>query len=389
MIPILHLPGEMMPGQFGPISRERRFCRNSQALTMSSVGIPSVMQTMRSSSASAASMMASAANGGGTKITVVSAPVFSTASCTVLKMGQPSCVVPPLPGVTPPTTWVPYAAQALAWKVPSRPVRPCTIKRVFLATRIDINTIPHYSHLSSRAKRETLVLACATSVASGEHQDPALSLGMTGQNSLTPRRGHHSVCRILHSVSHDEIETGIHQDLLAFVHVRTFEAQHHGKLDVSLLRGFYHSCGQRIHAQNTAKDVDQHRFHALIAEQDFKRVRHLLGISAAAYVEEICGHAAGILDDIHRRHRQSGAVNHAADAAVELDVVQAVLRSLDLERIFLRNVAQFTNIGMAEERIVIERQLGVESEQPAVSCGNEWIYFEERCIRVEKRFIKI
>src|ERR1039458_1317602 len=72
----------MMPGQFGPISRERRFCRNSQALTMSSVGMPSEMQTMRSSSASAASMMASAANGGGTKITVASAPVFSTASCT-------------------------------------------------------------------------------------------------------------------------------------------------------------------------------------------------------------------------------------------------------------------------------------------------------------------
>ena len=37
--------------------------------TMSSVGMPSVMQTIRSISASAASMMASAANGGGTKIT--------------------------------------------------------------------------------------------------------------------------------------------------------------------------------------------------------------------------------------------------------------------------------------------------------------------------------
>src|ERR1700734_1718377 len=138
IIPTLHLPGEIIPGQFGPMSRERRFCRNSHALTISSVGMPSVMQTIRSSSASAASIIASAANGGGTKITVVSAPVFSTASCTVLKMGQPSCVVPPLPGVTPPTTCVPYAAQALAWKVPSRPVRPCTINRVCLLTRIAI-----------------------------------------------------------------------------------------------------------------------------------------------------------------------------------------------------------------------------------------------------------
>ena len=55
---------------------------------------------------------------------VALAPVCSTASATVLKTGQPSCVVPPLPGVTPPTTLVPYSAQPLAWKVPSLPVMP-------------------------------------------------------------------------------------------------------------------------------------------------------------------------------------------------------------------------------------------------------------------------
>ena len=85
-------------------------------------------------------MMASAANGGGTKITEVSAPVFSTASCTVLKTGQPSCVVPPLPGVTPPTICVPYSAHALAWNVPSLPVSPCTISRVDLFTRMLMNS---------------------------------------------------------------------------------------------------------------------------------------------------------------------------------------------------------------------------------------------------------
>ncbi len=74
---------------------------------MSSTGIPSVMQTASGNPASAASMIASAANGGGTKITDALAPVSRTASATVLKTGQPSCVVPPLPGVTPPTTWVP------------------------------------------------------------------------------------------------------------------------------------------------------------------------------------------------------------------------------------------------------------------------------------------
>ena len=72
------------------------------------------MQTASGIPASVASMIASAANGGGTKITVALAPVSRTASCTLLKIGQPSCVVPPLPGVTPPTTLVPYAAAALA-----------------------------------------------------------------------------------------------------------------------------------------------------------------------------------------------------------------------------------------------------------------------------------
>src|SRR6185369_10488661 len=90
---------------------------------------------------------ASAANIGGTKIIVALAPVFSFASATVLKIGQPSCVVPPLPGVTPPTMLVPYAAQVFAWNVPSRPVIPWMISRVDLSTRIAITGLPRQPQL--------------------------------------------------------------------------------------------------------------------------------------------------------------------------------------------------------------------------------------------------
>ena len=69
--------------------------------------MPSVMQTASGRPASAASRIASAPPGGGTKITDALAPVSLTHSATVLNTGQPSCVVPPLPGVTPPTTVVP------------------------------------------------------------------------------------------------------------------------------------------------------------------------------------------------------------------------------------------------------------------------------------------
>ena len=66
MMPILQASGVITPGQFGPISRDfephsARFTR-----TMSSTGMPSVMQTISGISASIASRIASAANGGGT-----------------------------------------------------------------------------------------------------------------------------------------------------------------------------------------------------------------------------------------------------------------------------------------------------------------------------------
>ena len=114
MMPILHCPGVITPGQFGPTSREPDFvCTNRFAFAMSRTGIPSVMATMTLMPASAASMIASAAPPAGTKIIVASAPVFATASETVLNTGSdlpdslPVQVVPPFFGVTPPTNLLP------------------------------------------------------------------------------------------------------------------------------------------------------------------------------------------------------------------------------------------------------------------------------------------
>ena len=103
---------------------------------MSPTGMPSVMQTTSGTRAAAASMIASAAAAGGTKISAQSAPASRTASSTVFHTGKPSWTVPPLPGVTPPTTWVPYSLQRSAWKVPSRPVIPWTTTRVDRSTRM-------------------------------------------------------------------------------------------------------------------------------------------------------------------------------------------------------------------------------------------------------------
>ena len=81
MIPALALPGEIRPGQFGPMSRVlARALRNVMARIMSRVGMPSVMHTTSASPASAASMIASAAKGGGTNMTDALAPVCLMAS---------------------------------------------------------------------------------------------------------------------------------------------------------------------------------------------------------------------------------------------------------------------------------------------------------------------
>ncbi len=66
MMPILHSPAVITPGQFGPISRD--FDPDSERLTrcMSSTGMPSVMVMISGTSASIASQIASAAPAGGT-----------------------------------------------------------------------------------------------------------------------------------------------------------------------------------------------------------------------------------------------------------------------------------------------------------------------------------
>src|SRR6185503_6239558 len=101
---------------------------------ISCTATPSVMQTMSGMPASAASNIASGAKRAGTKITEQFAPVASAASLTESKTGTlPSNThSPPFPGVTPATTFVPYATICVVWKSPSFPVMPCTIRRVFL-----------------------------------------------------------------------------------------------------------------------------------------------------------------------------------------------------------------------------------------------------------------
>src|SRR6187551_194591 len=87
-------------------------------------------------------------------MTVALAPVLRTASATVSNTVKPSWTRPPLPGVTPPTTLVPYSRICLAWKVPAEPVMPWTMSFVCLPTRTDMWLFPFRTLRGFRTSRD-------------------------------------------------------------------------------------------------------------------------------------------------------------------------------------------------------------------------------------------
>src|SRR5687767_4973984 len=146
-------------------------------------------------------------------MTEASAPVSSTASATVLNTGRPRCCVPPLPGVTPPTTFVPYSSICSAWKVPCVPVKPWTRTLVFLSISTDM---------------------CA------------FSSGGLG-------RGDGLLGAVVDVVGRRDREAGILQDLLALLDVRAFETDDDRHLDVDFLHRGDDALGDHVAADDAAE----------------------------------------------------------------------------------------------------------------------------------------
>ena len=90
-------------------------------------------------------------------------------------------------------------------------------------------------------------------------------------------------------------------------------------LDLELAGGGDDAVGDVVGAGDAAEDVEEDRLHVRIGGDDLERVDDLLRVRAAADVEEVGRLAAVVLHQVHRRHREAGAVHHAADVAVELD----------------------------------------------------------------------
>ena len=136
---------------------------------------------------------------------------------------------------------------ALAWKVPSRPVRPWTMRRVFESSRIAIS-------------------------------------------GLLPRQRHDLRRGFAHRVGGREVQPALSEHPLSFLDVRAFHANDDRNRHAQFLHRRDHAGREHVAAQDAAEDVDEHGLHVLVGHQDLERVANLLGIGAAAHVEEVRRH---------------------------------------------------------------------------------------------------
>src|SRR5450759_110121 len=118
-----------------------------------------------------------------------------------------------------------------------------------------------------------------------------------------------------------------------------------------------------VATRDTAKDVDQDGLDVGIVEDQLDGTADRFVSGTAAHIQEVGRLAAVMLHEIHRGHRQTGAIDHAADSAVQPNEVDAELSGPGVRRILLVTVAEGLESGMAGQTGVVERDLRVQADQ--------------------------
>ena len=119
------------------------------------------------------------------------------------------------------------------------------------------------------------------------------------------------------------------------------------------------------------------------------RLGDRLRLRAAAGVEEVGRLAARLGDDVERRHHEPGAVAEDADVAVELHVGQPALLGHLLLRVLAAGVAQLGVLGMAEQAVPVERDLGVERLHLALGGDDHRVDLDEHRLLADERVVEL
>src|SRR5580698_10238806 len=131
---------------------------------------------------------------------------------------------------------------------------------------------------------------------------------------------------VVEVVGGQHVEAGLADDLLAGIDIGAFQPHHQRHLQADFLHRGNYTFRDDIALHDAAENIDQNALHVGIGGDDLEGRRDLFLGGAAADIEEVRRRHAVELDDVHGRHGKPGAVDHAADGAVQGDVVEIELR---------------------------------------------------------------
>ena len=330
-MPDLGLAGRRGAGAVGARRAARpRASTSATTLSMSSAGMCSVMQKMVPMPASSGLEDRVGRAGGGdvddARVGARRAPpprrtVSKTGTAPVERASGRPCRASRRP-----RRWCRSPASGWAWNPPSRPVMPWTRRRV--------SPVDEDAHAAARPPAAT--------------RPPLDRTRSTASSSAWARRR-----------SSSPASRRMRRGQLG---VRAHDAHHHGHV----------AAPARARASTSPRATSSPR---AMPPKMLTRMARTIGSArmsriAAATLSarapppmsrKLAGCAAGALDEVHRRHRQPGAVDHAADGAVEPDEAEARGSRLDIDRVLLVEVAHGLQRRVAGERRVVEGHLGVEA----------------------------
>ncbi len=183
-------------------------------------------------------------------------------------------------------------------------------------------------------------------------------------------------------------EVRLGEQLQALLGVGAVETDDQRHVHVDARVGLDDAPGDLVAAGDPAEDVEQHRVDLLVGGDDLECVDDRVGLRAAAGVEEVRGLAAGVGDDVERRHAEAGAVTEDADVAVELDVGEALLLGHPLLGI-LGGILLRGQFLVAVEGGAVDRDLGVEGDDPACGGDDQRVDLDQRRVEVVEGSVEL
>ena len=176
--------------------------------------------------------------------------------------------------------------------------------------------------------------------------------------------------------SGDDWETALLDELLAELDVSALEPDDKWDLETDLLDGVDDTLSDHVAPDDTTEDVDEDALDLWVAADDEEALSNGGLAGTTTKVEEVSWFTTGKLDNIAGGHSETGTVNEASDITIELDVVKAVLLSPKFHWVDLGKVSVGEDLFLPVVGGVVEVELAVDSDDPAVDGLGEWVDFD-------------